>query len=101
MNNYHNDNTPDYLIENYTRLEEAQVSFCERVVFFYPSFQARSALVDNIGDLMNKGHKFSYITNNIAVLFFKSNWVPEKMRFEISVRYIGFETDVDFLERAN
>ena len=73
MNNHHNDNTPVYLIEKHTRLEEAQVSFCERVVFFYPSFQARSALVDNIGDLINKGHKSSYITNNIAVLFLNLN----------------------------
>ena len=101
MYNHHNDNTLAYLVETHTRLEKAVVSFCERVVFFYPSFQARSALVDNIGDLMNKGHKSSYITNNIAVLFFKSEWVPDKIRFEISVRYIGFETDVDFLERAN
>ena len=101
MNNHHNDNTPVYLIEKHTRLEEAQVSFCERVVFFYPSFQARSALVDNIGDLINNGHKSSYITNNIAVLYFKADWVPNKRRFEISIRYIGFETDVDFLERAN
>ena len=101
MNNHHSDNTPVYLIEKHTRLEEAQVSFCERVVFFYPSFQARSALVENIGDLINKGHTSSYITNNIAVLFFKSELVPDKMRFEISLRYIGFESDVDFLERAN
>ena len=101
MNNHHNDNTPVYLIETHTRLEEAKVSFCERVVFFYPSFQARSALIDNIGDLMNKGHKSSYITNNIAILYFETDWVPNEMRFEIFVRYIGFETDVDFLERAN
>ena len=101
MNNHHNDNTPVYLIETHTRLERAEVSFCERVVFFYPSFHARAALIDNIGDLMNKGHKSSYITNNIAVLFFEADWVEDKMQFEISVRYIGFETDVDFLERAN
>ena len=68
MNNHHNDNTPVYLVETHTRLERAVVSFCERVVFFYPSFDARAALVDNIGDLMNKGHKSSYITNKIAVL---------------------------------
>ena len=71
------------------------------MVFFYPSFDARAALVDNIGDLMNKGHKSSYITNNIAILFFEAEWVEDKMQFEIAVRYIGFETDVDFLERAN
>ena len=101
MNNHHNDNTPVYLTETHTRLEKAEVSFCERVVFFYPSFQARAALIDNIGDLMNNGHKSSYITNNIAVLFFEAEWEPDKMQFEITVRYIGFETDVDFLERAN
>ena len=101
MHNHHNDNTPIYLVETHTRLETAVVSFCERVVFFYPSFDARAALVDNIGDLMNKGHKSSYITNNIAVLLFESEWVEDKMQFEITVRYIGFETDVDFLERAN
>ena len=101
MNNHHNDNTPVYLIETHTRREEAKVSLCERVVFFYPSFQARSALIDNIGDLMNKGHKSSYITNNIAILYFETDWKPDEMRFEITVRYIGFETDVDFLERAN
>ena len=50
---------------------------------------------------MNKGHKSSYITNKIAVLFFEAEWVEDKMQFEITVRYIGFETDVDFLERAN
>ena len=101
MNNHHNDNTPVYLIETHNRLERAEVSFCERVVFFYPSFHARAALIDNIGDLMNKGHKSSYITNKIAVLFFEADWVQDKMQFEISVRYIGFETDVDFLEQAN
>ena len=101
MNDHHNDNTPVYLVETHTRLERAVVSFCERVVFFYPSFHARSALVDNIWDLMNKGHKSSYITNKIAVLFFEAEWVEDKMHFEITVRYIGFETDVDFLERAN
>ena len=101
MNNNHNDNTPVYLIETHNRLERAVVSFCKRVVFFYPSFHARAALVDNIGDLMNKGHKSSYITNNIAVLHFEAKWVEDKMQFEITVRYIGFETDVDFLERAN
>ena len=101
MYNHHNDNTPAYLIETHKRLEKAVVSFCERVVFFYPSFHARAALVDNIGDLMNKGHKSSYITNNIAVLHFESKWVEDKMQFEITVGYIGFETDVDFLERAN
>ena len=101
MYNHHNDNTPVYLVENHTRLEKAVVSFCERVVFFYPSFDARAALVDNIGDLMNKGHKSSYITNNIAVLHFEAKWVEDKMQFEITVGYIGFETDVDFLERAN
>ena len=101
MNNHHNDNTPVYLTETHTRLEKAEVSFCERVVFFYPSFQARAALIDNIGDLMNNGHKSSYITNNIAVLFFEADWESGKMQFEITVRYIGFETDVDFLERAN
>ena len=101
MHNHHNDNTPIYLVETHTRLETAVVSFCERVVFFYPSFDARAALVDNIGDLMNKGHKSSYITNNIAVLLFESEWVEDKMHFEITVRYIGFETDGDFLERAH
>ena len=101
MHNHHNDNTPGYLVETHTRLERAVVSFCERVVFFYPSFHARAALVDNIGDLMNKGHKSSYITNNIAVLHYLAEWVEDKMQFEITVRYIGFETDVDFLERAN
>ena len=101
MYNHHNDNTPAYLIETHKRLEKAVVSFCERVVFFYPSFHSRAALVDNIGDLMNKGHKSSYITNNIAVLHFESKWVEDKMQFEITVGYIGFETDVDFLERAN
>ena len=101
MYNHHNDNTPAYLVETHTRLEKAGVSFCERVVFFYPSFDARAALVDNIGDLMNKGHKSSYITNNIAVLHFEAKWVEDKIQFEITVRYIGFETDVDFLERAN
>ena len=101
MNIHHNDNTPVYLIETHTRLKKAEVSFCERVVFFYPSFQARAALIDNIGDLMNKGHKTSYITNKIAVLYFEAEWVEDKMQFEIMVRYIGFETDVDFLERAN
>ena len=101
MHNHHNDNTPIYLVETHTRLERAVVSFCERVVFFYPSFDARAALVGNISDLMNKGHKSSYITNNIAVLLFESEWVEDKMQFEITVRYIGFETDVDFLERAN
>ena len=50
---------------------------------------------------MNKGHKSCYITNNIAVLHFEAKWVEDKMQFEITVRYIGFETDVDFLERAN
>lgn len=101
MNNHHNDNTPVYLTENHTRLEKAEVSFCERVVFFYPSFQARAALIDNIGDLMNYGHKSSYITNNIAVLFFEADWIPEKIQFEIRVQYIGFETDINFLELAN
>ena len=101
MYNHHNDNTPAYLVETHIRLEKAVVSFCERVVFFYPSFDARAALVDNIGDLMNMGHKSSYISNNIAVLHFEAKWVEDKMQFEITVRYIGFETDVDFLERAN
>ena len=101
MYNHHNDNTPVYLVETHTRPEKAVVSFCERVVFFYPSFDARAALVDNIGDLMNKGHKSSYITNNIAVLHFEAKWVEDKIQFEITVRYIGFETDVDFLERVN
>ena len=101
MNNHHNDNTPVYLTENHTRLEKAEVSFCERVVFFYPSFQARAALIDNIGNLMNNGHKSSYITNNIAVLFFEAGWISEKIQFEIRVQYIGFETDIDFLELAN
>ena len=101
MNIHHNDNTPVYLIETHTRLKKAEVSFCEKVVFFYPSFQARAALIDNIGDLMNKGHKTSYITNKIAVLYFEADWVEDKMQFKITVRYIGFETDVDFLERAN
>ena len=101
MNIHHNDNTPVYLIETHTRLKKAEVSFCEKVVFFYPSFQARAALIDNIGDLMNKGYKTSYITNKIAVLYFEAEWVEDKMQFEITVRYIGFETDVDFLERAN
>ena len=101
MNNHHNDNTPIYLIEKHTRLEEAQVSFCERVVFFYPSFYARAALVDNIGDLMNNGTHSGYITNKIAVLYFATDWVEDKMQFEINVGYVGFETDLDFLERAN
>ncbi|MDB2388267.1 hypothetical protein N9W47_03320 [Alphaproteobacteria bacterium] len=101
MNNHHNDNTPVYLVETHIKLERAIVSFCERVVFFYPSFDARAALVDNIVDLMNKGHKSSYITNKIAVLYYDAEWVEDKMQFEITVRYIGFETDVDFLERAN
>ena len=101
MNNHHNDNTPVYLVETHTRLERAIVSFCERVVFFYSSFDARAALVDNIVDLMNKGHKSSYITNKIAVLYYEAEWVEDKMQFEITVRYIGFETDVDFLELAN
>ena len=46
-------------------------------------------------------HKSSYITNNIAVLFFEADWIPEKIQFEIRVQYIGFETDIDFLELAN
>ena len=50
---------------------------------------------------MNKGHKSSYITNKIAVLYYEAEWFEDKMQFEITVRYIGFETDVDFLERAN
>ena len=78
MNNHHNDNTPVYLTETHTRLEKAEVSFCERIVFFYPSFQARAALIDNIGDLMNNGHKSSYITNNIAVLFLKLTGYQKK-----------------------
>ena len=101
MNNHHNDNTPVYLTETHTRLERAEVSFCERVVFFYPSFHARAALVDNIGDLMNNGTHSGYITNKIAVLYFATDWVEDKVQFEINVRYIGFETDLDFLERAN
>ena len=101
MNNHHNDNTPVYLTETHTRLERAEVSFCERVVFFYPSFYARAALVDNIGDLMNNGTHSGYITNKIAVLYFATDWVEDKMQFEINVSYIGFETDLDFLERAN
>ena len=48
MNNHHNDNTPFYLSETHTRLEKAQVSFCERVVFFYPSFQARAGTKSNL-----------------------------------------------------
>jgi hypothetical protein len=35
MNNHHNDNTPVYLIEKHTRLEEAQVSFFEFVISFF------------------------------------------------------------------
>ena len=101
MNNHHNDNTPIYLVETHTRLERAEVSFCERVVFFYPSFHARAALIDNIGDLMNNDTHSGYITNKIAVLYFATDWVEDKMQFEITVRYIGFETDLDFLERAN
>ena len=101
MNNHHNDNTPVYLTEIHTRLEKAEVSFCERVVFFYPSFHARAALVDNIVDLMNNGTQSGYITNKIAVLFFEADWISEKIQFEIRVQYIGFETDIDFLELAN
>ena len=101
MNNHHNDNTPVYLTETHTRLERAEVSFCERVVFFYPNFHARAALVDNIGDLMNNGTHSGYITNKIAVLYFATDWVEDKMQFEINVSYIGFETDLDFLDRAN
>ena len=86
---------PLFLKEKHKRREVAIVSFSETVVQYHPTFEARKALVEKIGNYRNEMILASVIPSNGIMCAYNTRWVDEDHRFEFLIWFYCFEEDIE------